>query len=96
MQAPRANPAADTRAADVHETRIAELAQRLKADNARIADRVVMLRDGKVLAAGHAGDTINSENLSALYGRPIDVAEVISADGVRRRTCVARELAPMH
>ena len=39
MQAPRANPAADTRAADVHETRIAELAQRLKADNARIAER---------------------------------------------------------
>jgi iron complex transport system ATP-binding protein len=62
----------------------------------RIADRVVMLRDGKVLAAGPAGDTINSENLSALYGRPIDVAEVVSADGVRRRTCVARELAPMH
>ncbi|HLX24787.1 MAG TPA: ABC transporter ATP-binding protein [Usitatibacter sp.] len=62
----------------------------------RIADRVVMLRDGKVLAAGHAGDTINSQNLSALYGRPIDVAEVVSPDGVRRRTCVARELPPMH
>ncbi|HEY2629082.1 MAG TPA: ABC transporter ATP-binding protein [Usitatibacter sp.] len=62
----------------------------------RIADRVVMLRDGKVLAAGHAGDTINPENLSALYGRPIDVAEVVSPDGVRRRTCVARELPPMH
>ena len=37
MQAPRANPTAEARA-DVHESRIAELAQRLKADNARIAD----------------------------------------------------------
>jgi cell division protein FtsZ len=39
MQASRANP---TAAADVHETRIAELAQRLKADNARIAERAEM------------------------------------------------------
>ena len=62
----------------------------------RIADRVVMLRDGKVLASGHAGDTINSENLSRLYGRPIDVAELVSSDGVRRRTCVARELPQAH
>jgi cell division protein FtsZ len=42
MQAPRANPAAETRAVDVHETRIAELAQRLKADNACIAERAEM------------------------------------------------------
>ncbi len=42
MQAPRANPAAEARAADVHETRIAELAQRLKADNARNAERAEM------------------------------------------------------
>jgi len=62
----------------------------------RIADRVVMLRGGRVLAAGHAADTINSENLSALYGRPIDVAELVSPDGTRRRTCVAREVPPMH
>jgi cell division protein FtsZ len=39
MQAPRANPIAEDRAADLHETRIAELAQRLKADNARMAER---------------------------------------------------------
>jgi len=38
MQAPRTNPAAEERA-DLHESRIAELAQRLKADNARMADR---------------------------------------------------------
>jgi iron complex transport system ATP-binding protein len=62
----------------------------------RIADRVVMLRAGAVLAAGAASATLNSENLSALYGRPIDVLEVVSPDGVRRRTCVARESPPMH
>jgi iron complex transport system ATP-binding protein len=57
----------------------------------RIADRVVMLRDGRVLAAGPTGKVVNSENLSALYGREIDVAEVLSPDGVPRRTCIARE-----
>jgi iron complex transport system ATP-binding protein len=57
----------------------------------RIADRVIMLRDGAVLAAGATLATLNSENLSALYGRPIDVAEAISPDGSRRRTCIARE-----
>jgi len=62
----------------------------------RIADRVVMLRGGKVLASGHAIETINPENLSALYGRPIDVTEIISPDGVRRRTCVAREVPQIH
>jgi iron complex transport system ATP-binding protein len=57
----------------------------------RIADRVIMLRDGAVLALGETLATLNSENLSALYGRPIDVAEAISPDGSRRRTCIARE-----
>ncbi|HEY4997730.1 MAG TPA: ABC transporter ATP-binding protein [Usitatibacter sp.] len=57
----------------------------------RIADRVVMLRDGAVLAEGETGATLNSENLSSLYGRPIDVVEAILPDGTRRRTCIARE-----
>lgn len=56
----------------------------------RIADRVVMLRDGRVLAAGPTDAVVNPENLSALYGRAIDVAEVLSPDGVARRTCIAR------
>jgi hypothetical protein len=43
-----------------------------------------------VLAAGSTGAVVNSENLSALYGRAIDVAEVVSPDGVERRTCIAR------
>lgn len=56
----------------------------------RIADRVVMLRAGRVQAAGATDAVVNSENLSALYGRPIDVAEVLSPDAVTRRTCIAR------
>jgi iron complex transport system ATP-binding protein len=56
----------------------------------RIADRVVMLRGGRVLAAGSTAAVVNSENLSALYGRAIDVADVLSPDGVARRTCIAR------
>ena len=39
MQAPRANLAVDAKSADVYEAVIAELAQRLKADNARNAER---------------------------------------------------------
>jgi len=58
----------------------------------RIADRVVMLaHGGRILAAGPTREVVNSENLSALYGRDIDVAEVQSPDGVPRRTCIARE-----
>ncbi|HEX7560174.1 MAG TPA: ABC transporter ATP-binding protein [Usitatibacter sp.] len=57
----------------------------------RIADRVILLRGGAVLAEGETFATLNSQNLSALYGRPIDVAEAISPDGSRRRTCIARE-----
>ena len=54
----------------------------------RIADRVVMIRDGHVMATGATEDEVNSQNLSALYGRPVEVALVASADGTRRRVCV--------
>lgn len=54
----------------------------------RIADRAVMLRAGGIMAAGATAAVVNSENLSALYGRPIEVAEVRSADGSTRRVCV--------
>jgi cell division protein FtsZ len=37
---PQPNPGSGTKSAEHHESRIAELAQRLKADNARIADRI--------------------------------------------------------
>ena len=54
----------------------------------RIADRVVMIRDGRVMAMGPTEDAVNSQNLSALYGRPVEVALVASADGTPRRVCV--------
>lgn len=57
----------------------------------RIADRVVMLRDGAVIASGATAAIVTSANLSALYGRPIDVAEAITADGSRLSTCIARD-----
>jgi iron complex transport system ATP-binding protein len=53
-----------------------------------IADRVVMVRGGGIMASGPTESTVNPENLSALYGRPIEVARVTSADGVSRRVCV--------
>jgi len=59
----------------------------------RIADHALLLRGGAVLAQGAAAATINSENLSALYGRHVEVAEVHSADGRARRFCIVRESA---
>ena len=37
----------------------------------RIYDRVLMIKDGKIIADGHQNKVINSENLNKLYG--IDV-----------------------
>lgn len=57
----------------------------------RIADRVVLLKAGAVMAAGPTASIVTSANLTALYGRPVEVAEAIAADGSRSRTCIARE-----
>jgi iron complex transport system ATP-binding protein len=54
----------------------------------RIADRAILIKAGRVMAVGAAADVLNPENLSALYGRPIDVATVTSPDGTPRRVCV--------
>ena len=54
----------------------------------RIADRVVMIRNGGTMAAGPTAEVVNSENLSALYGRPVEVALVASGQGTPRRVCV--------
>jgi len=45
----------------------------------RIYDRVLMLKDGKIIADGHQNKVINSENLNKLYG--IDV-EVTNNNGI--------------
>ncbi len=54
----------------------------------RIADRLVLLKGGAILAAGPTAEVGTSENLSALYGRAIDVVEVETAAG-RHAVCVA-------
>jgi iron complex transport system ATP-binding protein len=54
----------------------------------RIADRVAMIRDGGMMASGATDAVVNSENLSALYGRPVEVALVASGEGTPRRVCV--------
>jgi len=40
---------------------------------AAIADHVVLLRDGRLLAAGPLADTFTSERLSATYGVDVEV-----------------------
>jgi cell division protein FtsZ len=54
---PRLTPAVEVRSADRHETRIAELAQRLKADNARIAERTE--REHQALRPAMAPPTVS-------------------------------------
>jgi iron complex transport system ATP-binding protein len=54
----------------------------------RIADEALLLRGGGLMAAGPIAEVVNSKNLSALYGRRIEVVEVRSADGSLRRVCV--------
>jgi iron complex transport system ATP-binding protein len=54
----------------------------------RIADRVLLLAAGKLVADGPTQATLTSAALSALYGRPIEVATVKLADGSERRVCV--------
>jgi hypothetical protein len=49
---------------------------------------VVMVRGGAIVASGPTASTVNSQNLSALYGRPVEVAEVRSAGGSLRRVCI--------
>jgi iron complex transport system ATP-binding protein len=45
----------------------------------KIYDRVIMLKDGKIIADGHQKTVLNSENLNNLYG--IDV-ELTKNDGL--------------
>jgi iron complex transport system ATP-binding protein len=54
----------------------------------RIADRVLLLAGGKLVAQGPTRATLTSEALTALYGRPVEVATVRLADGSERPVCV--------
>ena len=39
----------------------------------KIYDRVIMLKDGKIIADGDQNEVINSENLNKLYGIQVEV-----------------------
>lgn len=54
----------------------------------RVADRVLLLRDGALVAQGGVSATLTSEALSNLYGRAIEVAAVRLANGGERLVCV--------
>jgi len=41
----------------------------------KIYDRVIMLKDGKIIADGDQNEVINSENLNKLYGIDVEVAK---------------------
>jgi iron complex transport system ATP-binding protein len=53
----------------------------------QVADRVLLLRDGRAITLARTEDALTADNLSALYGVPVHVAEVATAAGVRR-VCV--------
>jgi iron complex transport system ATP-binding protein len=55
-----------------------------------VADHALLLRAGGMLAAGPVAEVMTAENLSALYGRPVDVLETRDGQGRLRRLCVAR------
>jgi iron complex transport system ATP-binding protein len=54
----------------------------------RIADRALLLAKGTLIAQGPVDATLTSTNLTALYGRPVEVATVRLADGSERRACL--------
>ena len=41
----------------------------------KIYDRVIMLKDGKIIADGHQKTVLNSENLNNLYGIDIELTK---------------------
>lgn len=54
----------------------------------RIADRVLLLANGRVVAQGPTRHTLTPAALSSLYGRPIEVATVTLSDGSSHPVCV--------
>ncbi len=54
----------------------------------RIADRALLLAKGSLVAQGPVEATLTSANLTALYGRPVEVATARLADGSERRVCL--------
>ena len=59
----------------------------------RVADRVLLLSRGRVLAQGPTAETLVAEHLSALYGVGVHVAEVTTPAGPQR-VCLPRFQSP--
>lgn len=53
-----------------------------------VADRVIMLKEGSIIADGAPGEVITSENLFALYGREVDVHSLRESF----RVCIPRKI----
>ena len=59
----------------------------------RLADRVLLLAGGSLVAQGPTLATLTSEALSSLYGRPIEVVSVRTAGGAEARVCLPAQSA---
>jgi iron complex transport system ATP-binding protein len=53
----------------------------------QVADRVLLLREGRAITLARAGEALTAENLTRLYDVPVHVAEVRTPAGIRR-VCV--------
>jgi iron complex transport system ATP-binding protein len=53
----------------------------------QLADRVLLLREGRAITLAPTGQALTADNLTRLYGVPVQVAEVATPAGVRR-VCV--------
>jgi iron complex transport system ATP-binding protein len=53
------------------------------------AGRAFLLRGGTLLAAGAVDEVMTGANLTALYGRPVEVLAATGADGIARKVCLA-------
>ena len=50
----------------------------------KIYDRVIMLKDGKIIADGYQNEVINSENLNKLYGIKVEVIKNYGLWNIKR------------
>ena len=53
----------------------------------QVADRVLLLREGRAITLARTGEALTAENLTRLYDVPVHVADVGTPAGIRR-VCV--------